>query len=452
MVCHISGMSIAADLSRASREELLAIIAELDAANAALRSRVERLEAQLSGRGGPRGMPGNKPGSGSGPPSERKPRQPRIQGFARRRMEPTDRVEHAVDVCPDCGTELSGGWTQRTREVIDIPESAVRVTEHAVIARECPVCRKRRVPRLELGDEVLGRQRLGVNVLSLVSSLREEGRLPIRTIRWYLRSVHGLELSEGAIVDVVHRVGARAREALGEVLDRIRASPVVGADETGWRQDGENGYVWTFNTPTERYFVRGSRRKEMVDDVLGDGFAGVLVSDFYAAYDHYPGLKQRCWAHLLREVHDLKTQHPDDVELSRWAAKVKDVYTRSTAFRHRDPRKRYAAQRRFEERLLALCRPYADDPSAVQGKLCRRIVRSVEQLFVFVGEPRVPPDNNGSERSLRHLVISRKVSGGTRSVRGTESKMALASLFGTWRARNLNPLLACRRMLLSPQL
>ncbi len=189
----------------------------------------------------------------------------------------------------------------------------------------------------------------------------------------------------------------------------------------------------------------------MVDDVLGEEFAGVLVSDFYGAYDHYPGLKQRCWAHLLREVHDLKAQHPGDVKLRRWGARVKDVYTKANAVHHRDPRKRYAAQRRLEERLRALCKPYADDQSAVQGKLCRRIVRQVEELFVFVAEPRVPPDNNGSERSLRSLVVSRKVSGGTRSARGTESKMALASLFGTWRARNLNPLFACRQMLLSPQ-
>jgi len=71
---------------------------------------------------------------------------------------------------------------------------------------------------------------------------------------------------------------------------------------------------------------------------------------------------------------------------------------------------------------------------------------------VFVAELRVPPDNNGSERSLRPLVVSRKVSGGTRSARGTKSRMALASLFGTWRARNLNPLFACRQMLLSTQL
>ena len=69
-----------------------------------------------------------------------------------------------------------------------------------------------------------------------------------------------------------------------------------------------------------------------------------------------------------------------------------------------------------------------------------------------MAEPDVPSDNNPAERSLRHLVISRKVSGGTRSERGTESKMTLASVFGTWRARGLNPLAACRQLLTSPQI
>ena len=69
-----------------------------------------------------------------------------------------------------------------------------------------------------------------------------------------------------------------------------------------------------------------------------------------------------------------------------------------------------------------------------------------------MAEPDVPADNNAAEPSLRHLVISRKVSGGTRSERGTESKMTLASVFGTWRAQGLNPLVACRQLLISPQL
>ena len=204
-------------------------------------------------------MPGNKPGSGSPLMGEKRPRKPRLQGFARRRMEPTERVEHAMEVCPDCGSPLRGGWTHRTREVIDIPDAGVRVTEHAVIARECPMCRKRRTPEVELEGVTLGRQRVGVNVMSLVATLREEARLPIRMIRRYLWSVHGLALSEGTIVGLIHRTADRARDAVSVVLERVRASPVVAADETGWRENGVNGYVWTFNTPGERYFVRRGR-------------------------------------------------------------------------------------------------------------------------------------------------------------------------------------------------
>ena len=114
-------------------------------------------------------------------------------------------------------------------------------------------------------------------------------------------------------------------------------------------------------------------------------------------------------------------------------------------------RPRRTAQLAWERQLLAICQPFLADPLAVQAKLCRRIERHIKELFVFVAEPGVPSDNNPAERSLRHLVISRKVSGGTRSERGTESKMTLASIFGTWRARGLNPLAACRQLLTSPQ-
>ena len=105
----------------------------------------------------------------------------------------------------------------------------------------------------------------------------------------------------------------------------------------------------------------------------------------------------------------------------------------------------------LEKRLLSLCRPFSNDEMAPQAKLCRRIERFIKELFVFVSHPEVPPDNNAAERSLRHLVISRKISGGTRSEQGTNSKMALASLFGVWRANGLNPLFESRKLLLSPQ-
>lgn len=463
-------MSREVDLATASREQLLTLIAEqqmllgqLEATIAEqqgtmteqqavigqLQQRIAGLEARLAGRnsGGP---PGNKP-TQTKPKPEKKARKRRPKGFARCRLTPTERVEHAVESCPECGTRLFGGWVQRTREVIELPVEPVRVIEHVYVARICPVCQKRRVPAADLGGEVVGQQRLGVNLVSLIVTLREVGRLPFGVIQWYLETFHQLTLSVGGIVEVLHQVAQRGEPTVQQIQEQIRGSPVVHADETGWRQDGQNGYVWTYSTRTERYFLRRGRNKEVVDEVLGERFGGVLVTDFYAAYDHYPGLHQRCWAHLLRDIHDLKAAYPEDADLATWAKDVHDLYEEAKAFEGADRRTRRRAQLQFERRLLTLSRPFADDPLAVQGRLCRRIQRFIKELFVFVVEPAVPADNNAAERSLRPLVTSRKISGGTRSPEGTTTKMRLASLFGTWHARGLNPFLACRQFLISPQ-
>ena len=463
-------MDTSLDLTSVPREVLLATIAQQQAAIlelqttvttqqaiiAKLQQQIETLEGKAQ-PGGPRGMPGLKPKADRKPAQPRGPRRPRRHGFSRQRMTPTRRVEHALDSCPECGSGLAGGWAQRTREVIDIPAVAAQATEHVFIARICPLCEQRRTPRADLAGVALGKQRLGINLVSLIAALREEARLPYRTIQWYLQTVHQLSLSVGTLVGgtlvgVIHRVARQAQGELGSIRERIRGSPVVHADETGWRENGVNGYVWTFSTPTERYFLRRGRNKEVVDEALGESFSGVLVSDFYAAYHHYDGPKQRCWAHLLREIHDLRALYSRDKQLAQWADAVHRIYRQATAFSNTSGKQRRAAQLALEKRLLALCRPCLDDPLAVQGKLCRRIDKHLKELFVFVAQPEVPPDNNAAERSLRPLVISRKISGGTRSNQGTDAKMTLSSLFGTWRAQGLNPLTACCQLLTSPQL
>ena len=409
-------MDTEVDLTTADRAVLIASIAELQA----VIERLERRIAELAGQAKPDGplrMPGLKAKSGRKPPAQQGPRKQRRHGFARPRMTPTHRVEqvrveHVMENCPDCGAHRSGGWIQRTREVIELltnhlPMVPVQVTEHVYIARTCPACRRRCTPPAGLDGVVLGRQRFGVNLLSLVATLREEARMPFRTIQRYLDTVHQLRVSEGAIVEAIRQTAQKAQPD-GSRHTGPRPGQPGGprrrnrADETGWRQSGANGYVWTFSTPTQRYFLRRGRSKAVVDEVLGEEFAGVLVSDFYAAYHHYDGPKQRCWAHpcssqgqaLLRDIHDQRTRYPKDAALARWAAAVHQLYVAAKACNHHEPWQRRVAQLAWERKLLAICRPFVADPSAVQGKLCRCIERFIKELFVFVAEPEVPSDNN----------------------------------------------------------
>ena len=234
------------DLATASRESLIALIDEqratisqLQAIIEQLQKRIAALEARLGGKGSG-GPPANKPASAK-PRGVKKPRKPRPRGFARRRMAPTKRVEHAVEVCPDCGTRLLGGWVQRTREVIEVPIVPLEVTEHVFIARHCPVCEKRRLPKVDLGGIVVGQQRLGVNLVSLIVTLREEGRLPVRTIQWYLATFHHLELRVGGIVGLLHQTACQAQPVVEGIRQEVQASQAVCADETGWRPSPSAG-------------------------------------------------------------------------------------------------------------------------------------------------------------------------------------------------------------------
>ena len=144
-------------------------------------------------------------------------------------------------------------------------------------------------------------------------------------------------------------------------------------------------------------------------------------------------------------------QHRAQPAVVGWAAALHDLYARARSFASPDPAARRRVRRAFEAELLALCAPYLGDKSAPQRALCERVARHLSEPFVFVEDPAVPATNNAAERSLRHLVTCRKISGGTRSDAGSAAKMALATLFGTWRAQGLNPLHECRRLLAAPQ-
>ena len=144
-----------------------------------------------------------------------------------------------------------------------------------------------------------------------VSVLREECRLPFGVIQRYLQGRCGLHLSVGELVALVRGVAVRGRREYAQLQQEIRASGVVHGDETGWRENGRNGYLWSFSTPKVRYLLyRPSRGGAVEEEVLGEEFYGVLVSDFYGAYNVYQGPHQRCWVHLLRAMHQLRSGTP----------------------------------------------------------------------------------------------------------------------------------------------
>ena len=354
-------------------------------------------------------------------------------------MEPTHRVENAEDSCPDCGNELSGGWPRSSHEVIDIPRVKFTVTEHASMARKCSACRKAVVARPDLGGIVMGKQRLGIELIGHVVTLRQQFNVPLAKIQWYLETMYGLTVSAGAFVDIVHRVADVAQAPVEEILERMRNGDIVAMAETGWGENGAGGYAWVCVNKDGIYFVRGDRSKSMVQKILGPEFVGVLVADYYAAYNHVLGEKQRCWAHLLRAVSELWDDHPDNRSVKLWVRKIKALYTEAKAFESRDVRQRAKARQDLEQRALKLTQRYADDGSAPQRTLSKR----VKEPCVFAEFPFVPPGSNISERSLRALVAARKMGGGTRST------MTLFSLFGTWNRRGENPLAACQKLLAS---
>jgi len=387
---------------------------------------------------------------------EKKPRKKREaqHNRARPRSVPTQIVEHRIVSCPDCSLRLGGSSLARLREVIDVPPPPrVEVTEHRVYKGWCALCQKWHEAPVDFHDQVIGQGRIGVRLASLIATLRTVMRLPLRQIQTYLLTLHQVTISLGEIVELLHRIKEQMQPQLATLKTAIRASPAIQADETGWREDGINGYIWAVSTPALRYYeYHHSRGGEVVKQLIGEDFGGVLGSDFYAGYNSHQGLHQRCWVHFLRDIHDLKEKYPHDEQLFRWVASVKALYDEAVTWiengpdQHASPRKqnlaRVTQQHTFEERLWQVCQPYIRT-TMPQHTLCERVERFLPELFVFVAVPGVPAHNNLAERSVRPLVVARKISGGTRSPRGSETRMGLASLFGTWMAQHLNPFQQC---------
>jgi len=430
-------------------------VSELERENAGLRTQIsdlerenEELRKKLSGDNENKGGKTPEWVKMNAKDQPKKERKERGEAFFRRRQEPDRIVEHAHDRCPDCGRPLSGGTVHHSRQVIDIPSVVKAETvEHRYISRHCGVCKKNYVPKVDLSGEVIGTHRIGIRLMSVVSYLSITARVPKQTIRKLMKSLYDVDIGYGEIDKILSSVAARCKGEADRILSSVRGNPWIHADETGWRENGKNGYIWSLSTPGLRYFVWDrSRASQVAKDLIGETYEGVVVSDFYSGYSPLLCRHQRCWVHFLRDLRKLKIDHPNDRSVLAWAKKIKRVYESAKDAAGKEANDRIKLRRRFEVKLVSLAEPYlkTDTPQRV---LAQRIERFISELFVFVEDPRIPSENNAAERAVRPAVIARKVCGGTRADKGTNTKMTLMSLFGTWVARGLDGMESCRSLL-----
>jgi transposase len=436
----------------AENATLTARIAELELQLALALARISELEQQ---RHDP--PPFVKPNrlKAAAPKRPRKKRAP-AHNHGRRREPPTRSELHALDRCPTCNYHLSGQSLNYTRQVVELPPpQPVEVIEHQVIKRWCPCCKAWRSPTLDLSGQVLGQGRIGVRVIALIAYLVTTLRVPIRRVQAYLRTLHHLTLSAGEISELLHQARRTLQPAIDDLKRQARASPILHGDETSWRENGQNGYIWAFSTPGEeavRYYEYDqSRGQAVVKRILGGQFKGHLVSDFYCGYNEYAGKKQRCWVHLLRDVHELKQHHATLTDVVAWAEAVGDCYDTAQAWlEHHATATREEREAQYVALVATTHRlglEYAKNYKHPCCALAKRLLRHEDELFQFVLIEGLSADNNLAERSVRPLVIIRKISGGSRSDEGTKTRMGLASLFETWRARHLNPFEECLKLL-----
>jgi transposase len=455
-------------MTLAKIQVLLTEQARLSDENAALRGQVAQLTGQLQMAlariaeleqrkpDPPAFVKPNRPA-----PEPQGPRKKRAaeHNTSRKRADPTRIERHVLERCPDCNYHLRGESIAYTREVIELsaPEP-VEVIEHQVVKRWCPHCAGWRSPQLDLSGQVLGQGRIGVRVASLVSYLRTTLRLPFRAIQSHLLRLHNLQLSVGELVELTHDVRQQLQPQADQLKAAVQTSTVTHGDETSWRQNGQNGYAWAFvtaGTAAVRYFEYDHSRSHLVAQrILGADWRGWLVTDFYAAYNLIPGHHQRCWSHLLRDLHDLKQAPTANPEVVQWVTDVRKLYDAAHTWLVAHPAPTLAERRtEYNDLFTQACRlgeQYAltyDHPCCT---LAKRMLRHQDELFQFVLVPGLPADNNLAERSIRPLVIMRKISGGSRSSEGTKTRLTLASMFHTWAARHLNPFVECLTALQTP--
>lgn len=422
-------------LKQLNNDELVDIIL-------ALQAKVQELEACLN-------RPPKTPRNSSTPPSQgrkakrrKKPQAKRgpkagHPGTSRTKSEPDITVELRVEQCAGCGADLREVPQKviGSSQVIELPPVRPVVIEARRCAVDCPTCGQRQSADYPAGlepERVFGpRLEASAHYLHLAHPLSY-----VRT-QDIVRDLFGLDISLGALVNVVKRASGTFHEAAQAILNDIRTSGVIGSDETGARIDGQTAWLWTLQTPTSAYYtIEPTRGAVVLETLMGDTVPMVWVSDLAKAQLKQPAiLRQICLAHQTRDL-----QYAIDVHRCVWAYRFQALLFRAQRLgKQRDimPPHEYGRQVVAVERACdALLDQVPRSPDS--QNLRRRFWLHRDHLFTFLVIPNVPSTNNASEQALRNSVIYRKVTGGFRSDWGAAAYANVISVIETARRRGQN--------------
>jgi transposase len=408
-----------------------------------LRAEVERLKTELEqsrragkrqaapfSTGSPKADP-KRPGRKAGhPPSHRPPPHP-------------DQVDRTIEVplppeCPECRAPLDEApVTVHDQYQIDLPEPKPVITRFRVPVARCPACYRRVQGRHpEQTSDALGAAavQFGPRLLGLAADLKHRLGVSYRKGSSLLLTLTGLVVSSAALVRSGHRLRRLAQTSYDRLVEVARHSEVQHVDETGWKIGGRSAWLWVFaDAHATLYRIRPSRAHDVVVEVLGEEFGGVLVSDCFLAYDPLPFAKQKCLAHLLKtcgEIERSKTRGA--VRFSRRVAALprqeRTLKRRRAAL---SPHGYAVARGRLHAELDRLLAGNLTDPD--NARLAKRLRKHRAHLLNFLDHDGLDATNNLAEREIRPAVIARKLSAGNRTEAGAETHAVLASILRTCR-------------------
>lgn len=370
-----------------------------------------------------------KPGARKGHPGTRRPTPRRID----------EHEEHRLERCPCCGGELQRCRRKRTRTIEDILEDLrTVVTEHTVHRDYCPACKKHVEPVV---PDAMPKAAVGHRTVALTAWLHYGVGVSLSQVRELLGIQFQTRLSDGGLVAAWQRLAEVLEPWYVQIAELARAAAHLHADETGWRMNGQTWWLWCFaNRQVCYYLLDPSRGSAALEKFFAEAFDGVLITDFWPAYNAFATERQCCLVHLLRELEKVD-EHNHSAEWRAFAKQLRRLVRDGMRLRKRsdfDPG-RYASRiRRIDGRLMALATgEYAD---ADARRLAKRLWKHADELFTFLDHPEVPFENNLAERMIRPAVILRKVSQSNRSEKGAAVQAVLMSVYRTLKLGGSDPL------------